>query len=196
MGCSAQPVRSQQDARTSHPMNVAPSIVATSNNQPVRTAASQELGPEAANAIPATTRPAPEPIDPGAQSLIDSILNRLQNREVGGDGWTRIGMVQIRNQSHSDVAEFASFSQRFAELLSRAGRASHIEVTADPQADVQYQFQGTAYLGTTEGFDVWELYLSLSPSTRNWTVWEARGAVRVLRQPRVGQQQIFWNPPK
>jgi hypothetical protein len=182
-------------------MNIAPAVYAPSNNDAFITPQRRSLARLTANAIPTTTRPGPipgagEPIDPGAQALIDSILNRVQNREVGADGITRIGMVQLRNQSHSGQGEFGSFQKRFAELLSRAGHDSHIEVTADPDAKVQYQFQGTAYLGTTEGFDVWELYLSLSPATQNWTVWEARGAVRVLRQPRVGQQQIFWNPPK
>lgn len=166
-------------------------IVYSDSAQPARVAAEQELGPAAAKAILPAPAAAPRPSEPVAQALVRSMLNSLTTRIVDAEGVTRIGVNQLRNQSHSGPAEFAAFTQRLAELLTGAGREWRVEFVADSSAAAHYQLQGAAYLISAQGFDVWELFLSLTPTSPDWTVWQSPKAVRVLRQPRPGETQFL-----
>jgi len=189
-GCAAAPPRAAvvPPSRDSQPTVV---VVRHNSSEPVRSAARSELGPEAANAIPQIERPLPEPIDPGAKALGDSMIIRMGDRVIGADDMTRIGVSQLRNQSHAESREYSAFCERLAGLLTSATTDSHIEFVCDPKAQVQYQIQGTAYLSTVGGFDVWELFLSMSRSDRAFTIWQADKPIHVLRQPRAGQPQII-----
>lgn len=115
----------------------------------------------------------------------------MGDRVTGGDGITRIGMNQVRNQSHATPAEFAAFQHRFAGLLNEAGRESRMHFTDEPDAAVEYQMQGAAYVVVIEGMDAWELFLSVSRADRAMAVWQAGGALHVMRQPRAGMPQIL-----
>jgi hypothetical protein len=153
--------------------------------------AQAELGPEVAEALPTVPRPAPQPADPGAVSLVESVLAHLGERQRGDDGVTRIGVWQLRNLSRAHASEFARFTERFAETLSRAGRRHDVLFIADPDGPpVQYELRGSAYLISAEGLDQWELFLSLTSVHRPLTLWQPERAVRVLRQSRPGQPQI------
>lgn len=176
-----------------------PSVISTSDNRAVREAAAAELGPQVAGAIPTATRPTggPEPSDPGAAQLVQSMLEGMGQPARGSDGLTHIGMAQLRNQSRSSGAEFRAMCERLAGLLTRAAQRSDFHFTADPQAQVQYQIQGSAYLTNVEGSDAWELFLSMTPAApreRSWTIWEAGRPVHLLRQRRPGQPQIVGGP--
>lgn len=131
----------------------------------------------------------PEPVDPGAASIVKSIADALADRRVAGDA-IAIDLSPLRNLSRSSAAEFAAFTSRLAELLTHAGREHRMTFTIDPSATAPYRMLGTAYLMTADGFDQWEMYLSVSPSDRDWQVWAARSAVRAMRMPRAGQPQI------
>jgi hypothetical protein len=130
-------------------------------------------------------------IDLNAKALVQSMLARLPDRDSDSDGMTRIGVGQIRNQSRSRSGEFAEFRQRLARLFTQAAGDSRVQFTADANARNHYELQGAAYLITRDGFDVWELFLSVSPAEDSYSLWQADSAVYVLRQARPGQPQML-----
>jgi hypothetical protein len=163
------------------------------HERPAVTAARNELGDEAADAVRETMpeRHAPQPADPGAAAVVELIAQHLPaDRPVDDAGMTRIGFEFLRNQSKCATPEFREFVQRFAELLTRAGRDRSLTFTADESERVDYQLLGSAYLNTVAGFDQWELYLRLSPADRAWTLWQPNAPVRVLRQPQPSRPQV------
>lgn len=164
------------------------------NSYAAKKAAQQELGAEAAATIPDTPPHTPKvpAIDPGAKKLVDTILAAIPNRQSDADGLTRIGISPVRNQSRCAASEFERFQSRLARLLTDAANDSKVNFTTDTSSSsVQYLMQGTAYLITADGFDQWELFLSLSVVDRNYTLWKSEGPVRVLRQERLGAPQVF-----
>jgi hypothetical protein len=169
---------------------------APTDNQAVRAAAAAELGEQTANEIRGTTRAAapPMPIEPAAQALVESMLNSMRDRAIGQDGFTRVGTSQLRNQSRTSSAEFDAFRQRLADILSSAGKQWRLQFVADdaPTGDNQYELQGAAYLVTVQGFDVWEVFLSVSAKPALLTIWNGSGQpLRILRTPLAGQPQIL-----
>ena len=190
-GCMGPSTRTRPSSLQSVPSNRHPTTVTSASNQPVRVAAESELGSEAAANIPEALRALPAPPDPGAAALVDSMLAGLGQRQAGPDGITTIGVRQVRNQSRCSGGEFGAFRERFAQLLNHQGRDSKVRFSGESDAVTQYELQGAAYLTTTQGFDVWELYLSLTPSVESWAVWTANGPVHVLRTPRPGQPQVL-----
>ncbi len=136
----------------------------------------------------------PKLVDPGAADVIASITRRLSDRATGPDGMTVVSTRELHNLSHSTADEFASFRARLCAALTEAGGTDRIVFTDDASASAQYRLLGSAYLVTADGFDQWEMYLSLTPAARDFQVWDARGAVRMLRLPRPDQQQITFNP--
>lgn len=175
-----------------------PSVVTPVTNEPVRQTASEELGPEVAAAIPKTEQQPPGPVEEGAAALVQSITNGLRDRAMDDQGVTRI-TIQLRNQSRSSVAEFNAMRERLAQALNRAaddarGARLHFAVESENQhdgpSDAHYLMQGTAYLISAGGFDLWELFLSISPASQHITIWDAPRPVRLLRTPRAGQPLI------
>jgi hypothetical protein len=136
----------------------------------------------------------PERIDPGAAMIVRSIEQSLAGRAANQQDMIVISVDEVRNLSRCERDEFGLFMQRFAGLLSDAARESQIEFTTATSntAAAQYRMQGTAYLMTADGFDQWELYLSVTPVDRDFAVWDARKAIRVLRNPRPSQPQITY----
>jgi hypothetical protein len=107
----------------------------------------------------------------------------------------RVSVDGVRNQSHATAAEFAGLRLRLADLLTRSGTGGQDEggairfvLAGDEPAD--YELGGTAYVVEGEDADLWELYLSLRPLGAEWTVWRARGPIRMPRHPRAGEPQI------
>lgn len=134
-------------------------------------------------------------IDAGAVWLTAQILDAMAGE---GDRANRAGPIYIstrtiRNQSKAQSDEFDAMLVRLADLLDAAGADDGLRFTADPVRQVNYHLKGTAYLVTTDGFDLWELYLSVKPSDRVWTLWQADAPVRLLRSARLRGQQLF--PP-
>lgn len=194
-GCATAPTYSNR--QMPHQSAVThPAIVTPTNNEPIRAAAANEIDEETARAIPQIERPAPQPVDPGAAALLQAMLDRMGERIIGPEDTTRIGLSQLRNQSRASSAEFNEFRERFARLLNRAAedaRGAKVRFMCDADQDVEYQMQGAVYMISAGGFDLWEMFLSLTPSEKAWTVWEARNPLRVLRQPRPGQPQfVAW----
>ena len=131
----------------------------------------------------------PEPADPGAVDLVNSLLDDLPFPRRGPDGWTVIGCSNLRNQSRSSRDEYLTFRKRLADLLSQAGRPHRLRFTVNAEAGIQYELNGTIYL-ITNGLDQWELFLSLTEHRQNQIIWEPAGAVRVLRKPDSHRPQI------
>jgi hypothetical protein len=184
------------------PQDAAPSLaeppparVVEDENSGIHRQVERELGPEAAAQIPPVKREPPQPIDPEAQRLIWSMLAAIPSRAVDHDGTTRISVSELRNFSRCSEAEFVEFrDERLVDLLSRAGRDSRVEFTSEASAAGGADgADATKRVGerAEEGFDVWELFLSLSPADENWAVWESRGPIHVLRQARPGQPQVL-----
>jgi hypothetical protein len=158
----------------------------------VREAAASELGPEAAASMPPVASAPLDPVDPGAALIIGAIDSGLAQRATNDRGVTVVSMNGVRNLSRTDAAEFERFIDRFAGLLTRAGAEAHLEFTRDAAVEAHYRMQGTAYLTTAAGFDQWEMFLSIAPAERDFTVWDARSAVRVLRNARPNQPQVLY----
>ena len=133
-----------------------------------------------------------EPVDPGGSELVQRLAETIGvHAEREPDEVTRIGVWSLRNHSRCRSAEFSRFLDRFAEVMSGAGEGDGYEFTADDADAVDYHLEGTAYLITTDGFDLWELFVSLRPAGSSVSMWVAPGSVNVLRQPRPNQPQIF-----
>ena len=145
-------------------------------------------------ALPPT--PPPQPADPGAAAIIDSMNRALVHREASPEGVTLISIRELRNLSHASDSEFIRMRARLCQVLTRAGAGSKLAFVdgENPAIATHYRLLGSAYLVTADGFDQWEMYLSLTPAARDFQVWDARGAVRMLRLQRVGQPEISFNP--
>lgn len=152
------------------------------------------MRPEAAAFAPppSAARPAARQGDPGADALVGAMRRGIAL--VGDEPWGEIlvSLEGITNQSHAGAGEFDAMRTRLARLLTGSGRGGPVlmRFVSSANEPVDYELRGTAYLVTTLGFDVWELYLGLYPEGRSWTVWSPTGPVRLLRQAR-GGQQIF-----
>lgn len=161
-------------------------------------AAASVVAPAADNpAPPAVARPAapPKPRDPGADALVGSMRESVGLAGGSGPGREfRVSLAGVRNQSHATAEEFAGLCLRLADLLTRSGTAAtdgariRFTVAGDEPAD--YELRGSAYVVDNAGAGLWELYLALRPSGAGWTVWRARGPVRMPRHPRPGEPQI------
>jgi hypothetical protein len=171
-----------------NPMNPQPTLTTQARPQPA-------VGPSTATA-PATTITAvavqnvPRVSEPIARALVEQMLSLIQDRRVGDNGVTHIGVSMLRNQSRATTVEFNDFCQRLANILTAASPDAQVQFTAKADAAVQYQLMGAAYLMTFQGFDLWEMFLSLSPADKNLAIWSASGPVHVLRQPRLGEPQF------
>jgi hypothetical protein len=164
-------------------------VAQPSRSHSARQAAREELGPEAADQLEVDPRPSPRPTEPGADAVIDAIVQSLPSAENNGMDGIIIGLGYVRNLSRSTPAEFEAFRQRLAQLLSDASDDHDLTfVAAEDEGD--FELLGTAYLITADGFDQWEVYLRLSPDDASWTLWQPAAPLRVLRQPRPGQPQI------
>lgn len=138
----------------------------------------------------------PSIADPAADVLVQSMLSRLSNRQIV-NGATRISLDDVRNQSRCGGREFEQMKERLASALSRAGRKDRVEFIVDSTTegesaqDIQYAMQGAGYLVTRDGFDCWELWLSLSSVEYPLTLWQPESPVWLLRHPRPNQPQLL-----
>lgn len=199
MGCATMHDRAK--IMPTRPSYVHPATVTPVTNEPVREAASEELGPEVAAEIPHEQRQPPQPVEAGAAALVQSITNAMRNRVMDAEGVTRI-VIQLRNQSRCGAGEFTAMRERLAQELNRAAddvRGSQLRFIVGAEGDAEgdagaldahYLMQGSAYLISAGGFDLWELFLSMTPTSERLTIWDAPRPVRVLRTPRPGQPQI------
>jgi hypothetical protein len=177
--------RSQPAAAATSPVETA------SHDAAIREQAAMELGSDVAASMPQVPETPPvEPVDPGAAMIVRSIAQTLADRRSAGDAVT-IDLTTLQNLSRSGSEEFTAFVARLAALLNRAGVEHRIRFVDDKSTVCEYRMLGTAYLVNASGFDQWEMYMSLSPADRDWQVWDARNAVRILRTARAGQPQII-----
>ena len=114
---------------------------------------------------------------------------------TGEPPWRQIlvSVEGLRNHSHASAGEFNAMRRRLAGLLTSSGRSGRVPMRFVSHADelVDFELTGTVYLVTSQGFDLWELYLALQPEGKSWSVWSADTPIRMLRQPRGGEQQLF-----
>lgn len=132
------------------------------------------------------------PIDPGASHVVEAIVSVIDARHARlRDYHIRIGIADIRNQSRCGSDEFQALLDRLASQLTNAGRAHQLEFVSDDAGEIDYHLFGSAYLITLDGFDAWEMFLSLSAADYAMTLWRAPGPVNVLRQQRTSLPQVF-----
>ncbi len=168
-------------------------VGASDHDESIRRQTAEELGPDVAAAMPPLPATTPrEPADPGAKILVQSIADALEvDSAATGSATVVVSVHELRNLSRASHAEFAEFLQRFASLLNIAGAEHGLAFASDSQLKSDYRMLGSAYMITAAGFDQWELFLSISPTSRQFTVWDARSPIRVLRTVRPGQPQII-----
>ncbi|HRP64045.1 MAG TPA: hypothetical protein PK400_12165 [Phycisphaerales bacterium] len=186
VGCAASQDSSSHALREMPP----PRVISFSDDRMLREQVEKELGPEVAEAMPPVPRARPEPVDPGAERIAQSLAARITaiETERGSDISVSFGLV--RNMSRAQASEFESLKSRLVSLLTHAGSESRLAFDSN-DAEAPYQLHGSAYLITVGGIDMWELYLTLMPRGESWTLWEASHPIRVLRQPRPGQPNIL-----
>lgn len=201
IGCS-HPSRVSRTSQTQgNPMVPRTTLVADTPVEPAPTTQAPTSAVHEESATPPATVATPDvpaavvksigrSSEPVAEGLVNAMLGSIQDRRTGDDGITRIGLAQVRNQSRTSREEFDAFDARLAEILTQASRDPKVVFVPGDSQVMQYHVQGTAYLVTFEGFDLWELYLSLSPADKNMTMWSASGPVYVMRLPRPGQPQM------
>jgi hypothetical protein len=196
MGCS-HPSRVSNTAQTQgNPMVPLTTLVADESAEQAQNPRTPTSTAPTATPAPAATAPAANAnrvgrtAEPVAEVLVQAMLKSIQDRRVNDDGYTRISVEQVRNQSRTSRDEFDAFSMRLSEILTQASNDPKVIFVPRADGEVQYHLQGTAYLVTFEGFDLWELYLSLSRVDRNLTLWSASGPVYVMRLPQAGRPQM------
>jgi hypothetical protein len=194
MGCAT--LNDRAKIAPYRPSYVHPAMVTPVNNEPAREAAREELGPEVAAEIPKVDREPPQPVETGAAALVQSMANALRDRVMDEEGLTRIA-IQLRNQSRCGTGEFNAMRERLALELNRAADDARgarlsfaIESDANDATPPHYYIQGSAYLISAGGFDLWELFLSMTPASESLAIWNSPRPVRVLRTPRPSQPQI------
>jgi hypothetical protein len=137
-------------------------------------------------------------IDPGAAYLARTIRDRIDasaahvQAEDGGE--LIVNIASLRNLSRSTPKEYRAFVDRFAALMNDAGRADRLQFTADPDAAAHFILHGAVYILSADGFDWWELFISVRAAQDGTALWRCEFPVRVMRQPRVGHQQVFIVP--
>ncbi len=157
-------------------------------------AAAAEYGEAAAAELAQTMPPRPRPpiVDQGAAQLIEILSQRSAINDARQDkSEITIAIGKLRNHSRCRHEEFTTLLERLAEQLSIAGRDAGMLFIAEAEAEADFHLNGTAYLITADGFDLWELFFTLHPADASWTIWSAPGPVHMLRQPRPRQQQMF-----
>lgn len=102
-----------------------------------------------------------------------------------------VSVAAMRNFSRTSSTEFSAMRERLAQLLNSAGEPHRLRFTTDRELSTSYALAGTAYLINANGFDQWELYFSLKPAEAEWTMWRNDLPIRLLRQERVREQQLF-----
>lgn len=187
VGCAASDGSSVHALRQTPPPT---RVVSVSNDRALRVQVEEELGTEVAEAMPPVSRPRPEPVDPGAHRIVQSIAARIGTTEIDSGNDVVVSFGLLRNLSRAQASEFESLKSRLASLLTHAGSESRMAFRPN-DADAPYQLHGSAYLITVGGIDMWELYLTLMPRDASWMLWEASHPIRVLRQPRPGQPNIL-----
>lgn len=121
-------------------------------------------------------------IDPGAYTLVAGMANAL-GEAAARPGGPMVAVRAFRNQSRSTADEIAEVRSRVIDLLQSASTVDgRVRFTIDDAPEAEYTLGATVYLITRDGFDQWELYLSLRPVGANWTVWRNDQPVRLLRQ--------------
>ena len=194
-GCTAEGQKSGQSLGVQSGMSAGtappPPVLVAATNEPIRRQAAAELGPDVAGAIPASTRPAPKLVDAGAKKLVDSIGGSLASSLDATGEIVQISLSALRNQSRSTAAEFAVMLERLAGLLNDAAEGSRFRFTAVDGEVAPYEMQGAVYLATRDGFDLWEMYLSISSTARPYALWQNNGPVWLIRQARPGQPQVL-----
>lgn len=130
--------------------------------------------------------PPPRAADPGSIRVIDAMRAAIDEYAPGRRETIRVEAWRLRNFSHAAPREFAAMRRRLCELLSAAGAraAPRIEFVDAEEGPVEFELHGTAYLLNADGFDQWELFLTLRPARDRWTVWEAAAPLRLLRNQR------------
>lgn len=131
---------------------------------------------------PATPVVPPRPADPGAVAIAEAIA-----AAAGDDGLVTC-RIRLRNQSRASANEFEAFEKRLADILDRPETRDRIRFTDGENAT--HELSGSAYLITSNGFDLWELYLNARTVDAAWAIWTADSPARVLRQNRPGAPQI------
>lgn len=186
VGCAASHDSSPRAFREMPP----PRVISFSDDRMLRVQAEEELGPEVAEAMPPVPRVRPEPVDPGAERIVQSLATRITTIEAERESGNAVSFGLVRNLSRAQTSEFESLKARLASMFTHAGSESGLAFDSN-DAEAPYQLHGSAYLITVGGIDMWELYLTLMPRGESWTLWEASHPIRILRQPRPGQPNIL-----
>ncbi len=160
-------------------------------------------------AAPPRTSEAPSQLPPATKGMTDSARAQLSpalkvmisEMEAAIDRCPRsrhlertVSLARLRNMSHASTREFDALRARLASLLTAAAESAGADLrfTADTAEQASFDMLGAAYLDTLEGFDSWELYVSVSERERGRDLWRSDGPVRVLRFEQPVSPQVFY----
>jgi len=105
-----------------------------------------------------------------------------------------VSLGSLRNMSHASPREFDALRARLADLLNAAAAAegSSLQFVAGEADESPFTMLGAAYIATIEGFDAWELFISVSRRSVPHDLWRSDGPVRMLRFEQPMAAQVFY----
>jgi hypothetical protein len=126
--------------------------------------------------------------------MIDEIEASIEKCPRSRDLEPTISLAKLRNMSHASAREFDALRSRLAELLTAAASTggSELRFVTGEAEPASFDLLGAAYLVTLEGFDSWELYVSISRREHAQDLWRSDGPVRVLRFEQPMAAQVFY----
>ena len=125
----------------------------------------------------------PEP-DPGSFILAETLARVIGLESHAKNSNTRrtvIAMRPLRNQSRAARKEVKQLESRLLTLLQQVDDEVGIKFVASETGATEYTLGGTVYVINRDGYDHFEMYLSLRPHGANWTMWQNDSPVRIRR---------------
>ena len=204
-GCASESFQRTSAAGSTTPMQpvqlnsqrAEPAQELTDAAQPVRTSEQTDVdvivpGEDLEQESPSSVARAT--LSPALQRIIDEVEASIARCPRSRALEPTVSLARLRNMSHATAREFDALRERLAELLSAAASTSGSELRFVTTEDEPASFDvlGAAYLATIEGFDSWELYLSVSRRESAHDLWRSEGPVRVLRFEQPMSAQVFY----
>jgi hypothetical protein len=181
-GCATAPPSSER------PTAPAADLRDADRTPAIRAAAERELGPDVAATMPALPPADLKPPDAGAAQLVSLFAAAPK---VADSSSRRIKLAKIRNLSRATDDEFRRMVDRLTAMLEDAGEDAALAFTNDPAAPADFELSGSAYLVVGQGFELWELFLTLRPVNGGCPAWERSKPIYLFRQPVPGGPQLL-----
>lgn len=164
--------------------------------------ATSDIETESHAAASVEPQPAQPAVSPVVRARISPALTRMvEELDAAIDACPRsakmdraVSLAHMRNMSHANAREFDAVRARLAELLNAAAASSGstLHFIASDTEPASFDLLGAGYLATLDGFDAWELFLSVSRRDVPYDLWRSDGPVRVLRFEQPMSAQVFY----